>query len=277
MLALARQPAYTLWESNFTATPALSSLVNPVGTFLTAHATPHSKGAWATLIASTIHDSYGFWLRLTNSFGSATLTHCLMDIAIGASQENIIIPEFMCGWRGRADGGGNAGQWIPIFIPKGSKISARIQSVVASNPTLAEIVLCQGASSLPGQLFSGCNAYGTDAATSNGTIHTPHGTGSESEDANIGGTLTKNYGAVMLSSIHGSSTTTTNIAYHWELTIGGITICEWYTVNTTSEFCCTPFPCGPFYLNLPVGTQLQVQAEASGTAQDQYVAFHCFY
>ena len=46
-------------------------------------------------------------------------------------------------------------------------------------------------------------------------------------------TVSRPYGAVALG-VASQSTTTTAIAYHWELTIGGTTRAEWYTNNTTT-------------------------------------------
>jgi len=271
MLAINNEVQNAVWENNFTATPSATS----IGTLLTAHATPHSKGAYAALIAATTYDSYGFWLRAAATFASSAISDMLIDIAIGASQENVIVPTFPIGWSAAANLGANR-WWFPIFIPKGSAISARIQALIADATARVDIVLNGGTSCMPGPLFAGCDAYGIDEANSRGTIHTPGNTGSESEDANIGAVLAKHYGAVIIG-VSGSSTSTSASGYHWELTIGGITICEWYSCNYISETVHGPFPPAPFFASLPAGTQLQVQAEASSTAQDHYISFHCFY
>jgi len=269
-LAINNEVQNAIWQNNFPATPAPANF----STLLTAHATPHSKGAYATLIASTTYDSYGFWLMVSGSVAAAALSDMLLDIAIGASQENVIVPEWQCGWSAAPSAGAQV-TWWPIFIPKGSAISARIQALITVDTARVAIVLNGGASAFPGPMCSGCDAYGTSAASSMGTSHTPGNSGAESTAANIGGTLTKNYGAVMIS-VQGTNTTTTAIAYHWELQIGGVTVCEWYTVNTTGAAVVGPFPPAPFLCSLPYGTQLQVRAEASGTAQAQEVASHCF-
>lgn len=264
----------TTWQHNLPATPSTTQW----GTRLTASATPHSKGSWATLATAT-YDVYGFWLGVNGSGASATRTDMMIDIGYGtaSSPENIIVPEWLCGWRGLPN---LAPQMVyfPIFIPRGAVIQGRIQALIASDTADVVIWLNGGASAMPGPLFSGCDAYGTAIASSIGTSHTPGNTGSESTAANIGSTTTKHYGAVSLMTGGTLATTTqTLIAYHWELQISSVTVCEWYAITHTTEIVSGPFPPTPFYCSIPSGTQLQVRAEASGTALAQDVAFYCFY
>jgi hypothetical protein len=273
-LARTKFAGTTLWQHNLSATPSLTQW----GTRLTASGTPHAKGSWATFATAT-YDVYGFWLGVNGVATSATRTDAMIDIGFGTSgsPENIIVPEYLCGWRSTPNLGPLM-QWFPIFIPKGAIIQGRIQALIASDTADVAIWLNGGTSAMPGPLFSGCDAYGTATASSIGTSHTPGNTGAESTDASIGSTTTKNYGAVAIG-LGGTlaQTTQTNIAYHWELTISGTTVAEWFGETHTTEAIAGPFPPTPFYCNIPIGTQLQVQAEASGTAQAQDVAFYCFF
>jgi hypothetical protein len=271
MLALNRNLQQAIWQHNLPATPGTSW-----GTQLTAHATPHDKGAWATLMTTT-YDVYGFWIGITVTSGLGTQTDMLLDIALGAGQENIIVPEFLCGWRGSV-GSGPLMYYMPIFIPKGTLVSGRVQALITADTAQVLMFANGGASAIPGPLFSGCDAYGTSTAASQGTSHTPGNSGAESTAADIGSTASKHYGAVMLG-IGGTltDTTTGDLSYHWELQIGGGTICEWFTRTTSSEVQLGPFPLAPFHVSIPSGTQLQVRAECSGTAEPQDVAFYCFY
>ena len=59
--------------------------------------------------------------------------------------------------------------------------------------------------------------------------------------------------------------------------IGGTSVCEWWSCGNTNEYSIGPFPLAPFHTSIPASTQLQVRAEASGTAQAQDVSFLCFY
>jgi hypothetical protein len=170
-------------------------------------------------------------------------------------------------------------QWFPIFIPRGTLISARIQALITVDTAHVLMFANAGTSGQRREdFFSGCDAYGVNPAASQGTSHTPGNSGAESTAANVGSTTSRAYGAVMFSQ-NGTLTdlTMNGTAYHWELVIGGHSRCEWRMGTTTSENVLGPFPDSPFYLSIPVGTQLQVQAECSGTAQAQDIAFHCFY
>ncbi len=94
---------------------------------VTADATPHVKGAWTQLIASTLDDSdYQNFIVATAQTGVNTAT--LIDFAVGASGSEIPIVENI------AIGGVSANMYMPILakIPAGSRISARIQSLVVS-------------------------------------------------------------------------------------------------------------------------------------------------
>lgn len=272
MLGIARTYAGGNWQSNLSATPSTSA----PGTNVTASGSTHTKGSYSQLISATTYDWHGFWLYAINTATSAAATDVLLDVAIGAAaSEQIILPNWMVGWSPAVTLGPRR-MFVRIFIPRGTRVAARCQALIASDVVNVLVFGCPGNSGLPGPLFSGCDAYGIDAATSSGTSHTAGNSGAESTDANVGGTTSRPYGAVMLG-VASQSTTTTAIGYHWELTIGGTTHAEWYTCNTTGEVVAGPFPETPIGVSIPSGTQLQIQGEASGTAQAQDVAFYCFY
>lgn len=272
MLGIERTYQGGNWQTNITATPSTSV----PGTNVTASGSIHTKGSYTQLISSTTYDWHGFWLHAGNTGTSGAATDVLLDIAIGASSsEQIILPDWMVGWATNSSGSYKH-LWVPLFIPRGTRIAARCQALIASDVVNVLVFGCPGGSGLPSPLFTNCDAYGIDASTSSGTSHTAGNSGAESTDANVGGTTSKNYGAVMLG-VASQSSTTTGIAYHWELTIGGTTHAEWYTNNTTGEIVCGPYPPAPIPVSIPSGTQLQIQGEASGTAQAQDVAFYLFY
>lgn len=272
MLGISRTYQGGNWQTNLSATPSQST----PGTTITANASIHTKGNYTQIIASTTYDWFGFWLETINTGSSGAATDVLLDIAIGASSsEQIIFPDWMAGWGPGAVAGAKT-VFVPIFIPRGTRIAARCQALITADTVNVLVAGCAGSSGLPVPLFSNCDVYGIDASTSSGTSHTAGNSGAESTDANIGGTTSRIYGAVLLG-VASQSSTTTAISYHWELTIGGTTRAEWYTGNTTGELVFGPFPPCPIPVSVPNSTQLQIRGEASGTAQAQDVAFYCFY
>lgn len=261
--------AQAAWQNNLPATPT----VNAAGTTITAHASINTKGSYTELFSATTYDSYGFWLATNNSSANATDTSMLLDIAIGAAASEVVIfPNYLCGYRT-----GIGGMiFVPLFIPKGSRVSARIQALISADDINVVMHLNGGRSGLGGSIFVGCDAYGVNTADSGGTAHTPGNTGTESTDANVGSVLSRDYGAVLLGLGHSGTGLSAN-AVHWELTDGTNTLAEWWSQHQSTEQIFGPWPPVPFNMKLAGGTQLQIQAEASGTGDANDVAFYCFY
>jgi hypothetical protein len=152
---------------------------------LTASATAHTKGSWSQIIAST--SNVGTLLRFivsgvnVSTADSATL----LDIGVGASgSETVIVPNLAIG--------GSAGSFysIPVEIPSGSRIAARIQGVRSSQTATISarqfFVFNAGDTAALGTTV---DVLGTDTATSTGTAMSgSSGTWVEIEDS-----TTKNY------------------------------------------------------------------------------------
>lgn len=260
--------------SNLPATPSTGAF----GTRATGSSTINTKGSWSQVTASLPHDAYGFWLTMAGTATSATSTDMLMDIGIGAGgSEVVIVPNLLAGWIGTPTQGPRT-LFIPIFIPKGTRVAIRNQGVIASDTVDCMFHFVSGNPSMRGNLFVGCDAYGVNSSgASAGTAHTPGNTGAESTWANLGTTATKSYGAILPLIQVGTVTSLTAIAYHWELGIGGVTLAEWYFMGNTGEYINGPYPAEPAAVNIASGAQLQVRAEASGTAIAFDVAAYCFY
>lgn len=262
----------TTWQNSLPATPSQTT----TGVTVTAIGI-HGEGNYAQVIASTTYDSYGFHLALYNSRVSATDTSMLLDIAYGgAGSEVVVLTNFLCGFigSGPADGGPHV-CFIPLFIPKATRVSARIQSLITGDSVTVGVWL-NGGPNAPCPIFTACDTYGANAADSGGTAHTPGNSGAESTDAAIG-TASRNYKAIMLRLGTSGITAISNMAYHWEFTNGTNTLCEWYSQTATTESINGPFPMVPFNVDIPSGMSMQIQAEASGTAQAHDVAYYCFY
>lgn len=92
------------------------------GTTITT-GTSNNKGTPVELIASTPFDAHWVEVMIGRASGAVPF---LIDIMVGAATEQIIIPDLVMRGRGTNDGGSL--YLFPIFIPKGSRISARAQS-----------------------------------------------------------------------------------------------------------------------------------------------------
>jgi len=115
---------------------------NNTGTILTANATPNTKGSWVQIIPSSSSNTSFMCFSLASIASSATNTATLVDIGIGASgSETVIIGDVAVGASGSAGQGVNNVCGVPFKIASGTRISARIQSVVGSKTASISIFL----------------------------------------------------------------------------------------------------------------------------------------
>jgi hypothetical protein len=136
---------------------------------VTADNTAHTKGAWSQIIASTSANGTFLYITVTGVGSASTNTATLVDIATGASgSETAFISN--CAVGGAAAGGALQGAVIgvPFQVPSGTRISARIQSVVSGGKTGVVSVAVIDAGEYPSAPTS-VDVIGTNTATSKGT------------------------------------------------------------------------------------------------------------
>jgi hypothetical protein len=96
----------------------------------------NAQGTPVELIASTDHDAH--WIEVMTGNPSGTQSYAL-NILIGASTEAILIPGLAFRAKQLTEGGN---RWLfPVFIPKGSRIAASVQSTGAGATCLVAVVL----------------------------------------------------------------------------------------------------------------------------------------
>lgn len=144
---------------------------------MTSDSVAHTMGAWSEVVASTSSDIYGLIFRVTNNQTGGTDCSALMDIGVGAAGSEVVVAPFVdISFQGTAAGILFEHQ-IPVYIPSGSRIAMRCQSVRTSRSISVDF---RGALStdiseqrlktqwLPQSLVS----YGHNTATSNLTVLT---------------------------------------------------------------------------------------------------------
>jgi len=146
---------------------------------VTANSSAHTKGAWAELVASASGNASAIYVRvggiLTNTVNTATL----LDIGVGASgSESPIIENVAVG--GAVASGTNGALYfvVPIQIASGSRVSARIQSVVTGGKTASVLVRLLDTGDYAQAPIS-VDVIGTSTANSQGTSYTNADTYSE--------------------------------------------------------------------------------------------------
>lgn len=156
----------------FLDTQASTTTTSSAGTTITASATPHTKGSWTQLIATTSARSLGILVALDNTAVANTATSVLLDIGMGAvSSEVVIIPDLSCGYVLNENVSNTfAAYYFPLFIPDGVRLAARCQALIGSDTVNCRIHLFQLPVNGRGWTGSRVTAYGVDAANSRGTV-----------------------------------------------------------------------------------------------------------
>lgn len=270
MLGIARTYRGATWDSDMQDAPRNGNW----GPLVTASSTVNTKGPYTEILASSAFDWYGFWLIPNQSYAVTTDTSQLMDIATGAaSSEQILIADLLTGFSPNV---GFIPIYFPIYVPAGTRFSARTQSVVSSGIINVSIRGNPANSGLPFPMFSGCDTYGTDSANSTGTGVTAGTSLSWGSDTNVGSTTSRNYGAAL--AMYVPDDTSLGRGFAWDLRVGGITVAQWQSMEDTSERFYGPYPPVPMLVSIPSGTQLQVRAMTNSATTDPHgCSIYCFY
>jgi len=103
---------------------------------VTANTAAHTKGSYSELIASTSANAGLLVLMVQDISTAATNTATLIDVATGASgSETVIISNLAVGGALTTNGQTGVAVAVPFQIPSGTRLSARIQSVVTGGKT----------------------------------------------------------------------------------------------------------------------------------------------
>jgi hypothetical protein len=146
------------------------------GVTVTAGGTIHTKGGWAQIIASSTQNAYGITCLISSIATTASTNfRTLVDIGIGAATEEIVlIPNLLAGGAAAQNAASNTGAavyFFPIFIPKNSRISARMQSLVANKTGVVGVWLHESPSGPANWYGTRVTAYGINTTISSGTAH----------------------------------------------------------------------------------------------------------
>lgn len=261
--------------TNLTGTPSAT-----VGTSVTAGGVAHTDGNTALLVSNVAHDVHMIGIGIQSTFTSASNGSALVDLRIdpsggGGSPDLYVdlISDLVCG--NVYDTGDICWYCFPLFVKSGASFGARVRNGVAGK-ACGVVVQLYGGPSRPDQWWCGqsVTSLGINAGTSSGTSITPGNTGAFSAWQNLGSTLPQAAGAIQFGIQGGGQTTMTQIGYHFQFAIGGQSPDvqrqigpTYYVRGNTNEGLNRETQPGPILCNLPAGTQLQMRATASGTAQ----------
>ena len=258
----------TQMESNFSGGSVF-------GTTVTASSTANQKGNYATLIASTAFDSYGVWIVVFDNWsGDSTDNRALLDIAVGPSNsETVVVPNLLSGQR--SNGWHSPMGYFPVFIPAGSRISARTQAAVGSRATQVSIWSFGTPAGEAPPTALAIRDIGTNLSTSGGTPVTSGASSAEGSWAALGRVTAGATGAVLIASGGGDTAMT---AQGWTVDFASgesgaeTPIHSDFYMRTVSTGDYTS-PTQPTFHNigglyLPSGTQLNARASSFTVAPD---------
>ena len=138
---------------------------------ITGSASTHTKGNWGQVIAATTSDATMLEIFVgAPTFTNAANTSALLDIGIGAAaSETVIIADIPVGYIA----GSQTLFRIPVFVPAGSRIAARVQAATASKAIVLGVIPYRMESNL--RAAPSCTTYGPVSGSSIGTVPTAPG------------------------------------------------------------------------------------------------------
>lgn len=160
-----------LW---FEGKPA-PAMIAQAATVVTASSSAHKKGAWTEIIAASPSDAGCLRVRASVVGSAGVNTATLVDVAVGAAGAEVAIASNV------AVGGAHSTVPyaitfdLPVYVPAGSRISARIQSVVTGGKT-ATIAAYLMATPWPTMSPAAVDTIGGSPASSEGIPVTSAGT-----------------------------------------------------------------------------------------------------
>lgn len=247
----------TLFETGAHATEA-------GGIVLTAGGSAHTKASsYTTIISASSFDAQ--WMVVQLGWWGGASSDFLVDIAIGAASSETIIAANLLFTGGTGD---FATQFVfPVFIPAGTRLSARCQATTASRTLRCAITLIsQGF--LPSGPLSTITTYGANTSDSGGVQVDPGGSvdtkGSYSE---ITASLTFDINWLVIAMGIQNNTVRTSSRFLVDVSVGAnlseqVVIPNQFLVCASTGDCLLPgticLPC-----SIPAGSRVAVRASCN--------------
>jgi hypothetical protein len=248
-----------------------SGVLSSPAVTITADTSAHTKGAWTQLVASTSSDA-SMLVCVAASIGSTSVdTASLIDIGFGASgSETGVASNIAVGGAGTAAGALRIGALfaIPLQIPSGTRISARLQSVVTGGKTAAfqaYVIDTGDYATAP----TSVDVIGTSTATSKGTEFS----GSSGTWNEVIASTAQAYRAVgIVISTHSTNTNSVGGIREYSVGIGasGSEVAFGtirHEVGTAENASLMPPYSQLFGRNIPAGSRLAVQHNIAATPE----------
>lgn len=235
----------------------------------TANASANTKGNFSQRIAATSIDFDGLLLGLRatgNAAGHSTLT----DLAIGAAGAEQVIISNMLADNNDTTVNRQYHFYAPIFIPKGSRISTRIQSTVGAEVGNLFITGCSYGFTKPHDALTKCETNGANTADSGGVTVDPGAvTGEKGAYSQIAASINMDFHYIVVLLSWRGNIAGTGQRGRLDIAVGAagqeVIICKdliYYTATGTGFD--TLWPCVfEFWCSIPKGSRISVRAEST--------------
>lgn len=240
---------------------------NSRGTAVTSSASLNTKGSYTQLLAASSFQSAGLLLFIGASSGS--LGDILVDLAVGGSGSEAVFVSNLLHSITKAQGHA-AVFYIPVSIPAGSRIAARLQATGSSIVVHMEVLLLGSPFILPSPL-SRVTSYGPNTADSGGVGLDPGGTAhTKGSYSQITATTTNAIRAMFIVIGGGGNAGMTTADWLIDVAIGAaaseqIILPNMHLQVNSTDDRITPEIIGPIAVNIPAGTRLSARAQCSIT------------
>ena len=232
------------------------------GASVQASATPHALTGTPTAVVNST-DIEAEWIRIHvhGMSNTATNTNGLLNIYFGAAgSEVLVIDSLAVGWAPTADAVGLPNTyWFPMRIPRGTRISAELRALIASD--LVRVSVEYGASNGLHWVGSGVETLGEDTANSRGTSITPATTGSGWTTI---GTTGRRYRYIQVSCLGNNDTTAAATWLNWYLGTGSAILGHGgFMLSRIDSIEAHSFRDNGRWVDIPSGTSLQLNVYSS--------------
>lgn len=236
---------------------------------VSGNATTLLYGNWTQLIASTQYDTTYLSVNVSGVGANAVDTSALLDIATGAaSSEQVIISSIPAGYALNtssilATGSIGISLFFPIYIPKGSRISARLLAKVTNDTADVTIGLFQD---LTGRAPKFIDTYGANTVSARGTNMPTTNIYTE-----VTASTTKPYSALIIAPAISGTTSMTTERSTYTLAIGSsgneVIVGSMNVAASSQESIWNPIsgPVGIYTGHYPSGTR--ISCKYSGTTR----------
>lgn len=251
-----------------------------LGTSVTTGAAAATKGTIVQLISSTDFDCYLMQITAADYGTSATASPGCLDIMIGGSGSEVVLIENLlmgaCGGIGIQVRGPK--HWLfPLYVPAGSRLSARVAGSRTSTSMKVAIYLWGGEGYPPFKVGTIVDTYGIGTVP-NGTTITEGASGAEGNWAQITASTTRDHFCIVPSYQYNDATLLDAFAQA-DVGIGAAAseqqIGHSYNYSLGTIDCMDgPYPLLPIFQDIPSGTRLAMRASCSSTTNTANGALH---